>query len=515
MLQIVRPPARRRRVRPLPGILLLLAAVACAADDEALLRDPSGILLAVEPGDALVSDPTTGALSTGDIAAAAGQESAFVSLRPGSVPGGETATLTVQRTGASAVASMLDGGFDPVPVQASEGDTVAVEVTFGGSATPQLIALEVPKVSPPRIVRTRPVRGKRDVVLNEIIVVVFSEPVDPATITPATIELKGAGIPVPASLSLSADGLMLELRPSEHLAPDTEHRLTITTAVQDREGEALEQAYSTDFTTGGDVAEGELVFQHDGDVWVMKADGSGQRNLGGGSGAAPEWSPDGLRIAAHDDDIWLINADGTGRTLLVGGPSIDLHPTWSPDGSRIAFSSDRDGTNEIYVIDPDGTGLTQLTFNDSGQFPPTGGTWPDSGGQAPSYSRDGRRIAFYRDDGLWVMNADGTGVVQVTAGVDWEPTWSPEGGRIAFVREQAEMMKFELFVINVDGTGLTQLTFDGATARDPAWSPDGQWIAFASDVDGDFEIFLIKPDGSGLTQLTFNDQDDGGPSWRW
>src|SRR5437762_1089425 len=108
-----------------------------------------------------------------------------------------------------------------------------------------------------------------------------------------------------------------------------------------------------------------------------------------------------------------------------------LHPTVALAQSggvqgKIAFTSDRDGNDEIYVMNADGTGVTRLT-NDNGSFD-----------RQPAWSPACDRIAFTKDPGgnveIYVMNADGTGATRLTnsVGYDEEPAWSPDGTRIAF-----------------------------------------------------------------------------------
>jgi len=98
-------------------------------------------------------------------------------------------------------------------------------------------------------------------------------------------------------------------------------------------------------------------------IFVMDTDGSGLTRLA--LGVAPAWSPDGTRIAfERRGDVWVMRADGTGRTRLTRTPNtrdVPADPTWSPDGKRIAFTSDRDGDAEVFVMNADGSDLEQLT----------------------------------------------------------------------------------------------------------------------------------------------------------
>jgi TolB protein len=105
------------------------------------------------------------------------------------------------------------------------------------------------------------------------------------------------------------------------------------------------------------------------EVWVMGSDGSDQRPVTRiGQNCAPSWSPDGSLIAFHSDrdyrdggTIYLMSADGSRERRLVDDSGIK--PVWSRDGRWIAYVSDRDGPIEIYVVHPDGSGLTRLTHD--------------------------------------------------------------------------------------------------------------------------------------------------------
>jgi Tol biopolymer transport system component len=120
-------------------------------------------------------------------------------------------------------------------------------------------------------------------------------------------------------------------------------------------------------------------------------------------------------------------------------------------------------------------------------------------------------IVFARGDGLFIMNANGTALRQLTTcGCDILPAVSPDGQRVAFTRFSG---KSDTYVMNVDGTGVTRLTENAGNNTGPAWSPDGTRIAFSSDRDGDQEIYVMNADGTGPVRLTTSPGSDFSPTW--
>ena len=199
-----------------------------------------------------VSDPlptTTGA--SGTVVPTPARSSGFldpqvyVSLPPGTNPGGTTALVRNRRTGDSVLTSIVAGGFDPVSVTAIVGDTV--EVFVGGVLQSQTI---VSAARHPVVIRTEPPPRKRDHPLNAAVVIVFSEPVDRGSLTPSTVRLTRNGALVAGSVTLLPGGVIATFKPSRSLAPNANYRIVLTTGVRDLQGLGLATSASVPFTTG-------------------------------------------------------------------------------------------------------------------------------------------------------------------------------------------------------------------------------------------------------------------------
>jgi Tol biopolymer transport system component len=256
-------------------------------------------------------------------------------------------------------------------------------------------------------------------------------------------------------------------------------------------------------------------------IYRMNADGTGRRRLARGvtyrqiSGqfvseyrATPTWSPDGRRIAFVSDrsgsaEVYVMSADGSGQRRLTRHAK-PKELAWSPDGRMLAFGSHaRGGPRDVYVMNADGTGLLNLT-------PGPGG------GEALSWSPDGRKIGFrsLRDGSgeIYVVNVDGTGLRRLThltrnpvssGGTTWSaPAWSPDGQKILFVRVGWGNSNSEILVMNADGSRQRNLTRNPAPDGNPVWSPDGRKILFVSKRDGYGEVYVMNADGSGQRNLT-------------
>ena len=199
--------------------------------------------------------------------------------------------------------------------------------------------------------------------------------------------------------------------------------------------------------------------------------------------------------ADQDGDLYTIRADGKRVMTLTANRKFELSPSWSPGGKRIAFSR-YDRTYAIHVMRADGTGVRKVT-SPPGQAPTW---WKDF---SPTWSPSGRRIAFVRQPPspsksylageLFVVNADGTGLrrLPLPAGEYGGLSWSPDGSRFAYLRQQ------HLYVVRADGSDTRQLFASESMLQGFDWSPDGKRIAVSVDLYPTHAILVGNVDGSG------------------
>lgn len=263
---------------------------------------------------------------------------------------------------------------------------------------------------------------------------------------------------------------------------------------------------------------GRIVFATDrggnvdnAEVYSVGLDGRGRRalsrNPGADAGAA--WSPDGRWIALLSErfeggrrvsGLYVARSDGsaprrlTPRFLTVAADS-DGALSWSPDGARIAFDAVRGLQPGVWVIRADGSGLRKLAT-----------------GWDPVWSPRGNLIAFRARDGIRVVAPGGGTSRRVTRGAeDGLPAWSPDGSRLAFLRNVEARQTQILYTVPARG-GALRRHFGGGfgltIARRPQWSPDGRRLAFAAGV-GTFDVYVAQARGGAPRRLRSGDW----PAW--
>ena len=194
------------------------------------------------------------------------------------------------------------------------------------------------------------------------------------------------------------------------------------------------------------------------------------------------------RLAAEGDTrpgIWTVKPNGNDLTRVTSKKGLPFSPSWSPNGKWIAFAQ----SNTLKKMRADGSHKVKLVKGVASDID-----------TKISWSPDGDKLVFSKKNDLWTVNRNGSGAKRITNSADIEnaPSWSPSGGRIAFQFRDAVTANQDLRLIKPNGTGLVAIP-NTKNGREPDWSPNGKRLAYAAPGVG---INLIKPDGSGQTTFT-------------
>jgi TolB protein len=250
----------------------------------------------------------------------------------------------------------------------------------------------------------------------------------------------------------------------------------------------------------------------DYDIYLMNPDRTGLVQLtdADGEDVAPTWSRDGSKIAFAsnrdgDYDLYVVNTDGTAEARLADIPGDEFPGGWSSDGQRLAYSTEINGgtadeTTAVRIIDADGSGqLDLIGTGDSGVQFVSGGRWLASDSSLLidiDKSTTGGEIDIYRLD---IGNGNLTPLTSYS-GDDGSAALSPDESKIAF---QSDRDGGCLYVMNADGTGVVQLTTGCRRGFPISWSPDGAWIGWAGRPEpGPADIRVIDASGGSVVQLT-------------
>ena len=274
----------------------------------------------------------------------------------------------------------------------------------------------------------------------------------------------------------------------------------------------------------GPAVNGLIAFDDDGDIWVVKPDGTDRTPLTTGPtwDTNPVWSQDGTRIAywsqptrddaiANTDGSWalhVMNADGSKDKMLVEGLTLSRWstlPAWSHDGHALSYSDHVTkglvGYNRVNIVPVDGGNPVELV----------------SPGQDPTWSHDDTLIAYQSGgggadgkaspQGLSVIGSDGTGPRLIDGSYTDNPyaysfpQWSADDKQVAY--HAGPGGSSQIFVAPVDGSGRTAIAQPHPGEVWPVWSPDGKRIAYdgPSSTPAMWQIALVDPDGSNPVTL--------------
>lgn len=208
-----------------------------------------------------------------------------------------------------------------------------------------------------------------------------------------------------------------------------------------------------------------------------------------------------------NEEVFVIGVDGPGLRQLTSNNYRDLYPCYSPDDSRIAFLSWPGPTLDIYVMNSDGSS-EKLLYDSS--FHDADINWGSGG-----------RIAFTRNSQIWTMKDDGSDARQITSPPregewgnanlpfgDYDPRFSPDGGKIVFERLEDDTSShgnYNLYVIGATGTGETKLTDTGYSQGLAIWSHSGDKLAYivaAIGSEGKYDIYMMDSEGNNARNIT-------------
>lgn len=179
--------------------------------------------------------------------------------------------------------------------------------------------------------------------------------------------------------------------------------------------------------------------------------------------------------------LFLAAADGTQERPLVTPADVDYNATWATDGAAIVFTSERNGSADLYRVRPDGTGLERLTDSPA---------YDDQAALSP----DGTQVVFVttRAGGtadLWTMDLKTRRAKALASGPggDFRPSWSPDGRWIAFSSDRGSNLPFahgrwehlqlvDVYIVQPDGSGLKRLTTHGGFCGSPKWTADSRRV---------------------------------------
>jgi len=212
-----------------------------------------------------------------------------------------------------------------------------------------------------------------------------------------------------------------------------------------------------------------------------------------------------------NDEIYLMDYDGANQTRLTFNNVIDYSPALSPDGKLIAYTSYQNLTAGLYIL--------QVYEGRRVPVSVRGGNF------TPAWSADGKKLAFGSSmDGnqeIYVADVDDDALkrgsfhlrrLTFSTASDISPTWSPTGRQLAFVSDRGGTP--QIYTMDAEGTNVQRVSFGGSNWHDsPAWSPAGDRIVYVARVDEIFDLYLLDLMSKRISKLTESNARNESPTW--
>ena len=252
------------------------------------------------------------------------------------------------------------------------------------------------------------------------------------------------------------------------------------------------------------IASSRIAYVHNGLIRIVDSDGANDRAVTRrGLAMSPAWHPSGRKLVFSrfvDGGTQIEEMDiASGRTRVISAAGLNITPVYSHDGRYIVYSNGSEAGTDLMMVGADSGSLPQrLTFGRG------------SDNASPSFSPDGRQIAFISARSgfpqIYSMDADGTNVqlmTPFTAGVRsyrTAPDWSPDGRAVAYEQQNGD---FQVWMINLRDREPRRLTSEGEN-EGPSWAPDGRHLSISSTRGGSKQIWVLDTESGRFRQVTFN-----------